>query len=303
MDFAKSLKYCKKHLQLMPNAYQKSIHSYSTIVQFVVNLYSLLNKLQDTETKINFPISALNTTWPHDWIQCTSTSSIYAHLTIIYNLELPIPTELLHKYLHEIDFHFGKFNNYDQQYDLRFFYCCLSSLKLISLIQPLLLNETNAVIEKHRFMASSYIHSCQSYHGGYANSVNGIVMEPHAGYTYCAIAALCLLKEAPTNKWKLIKWLVLRQQKDGGLQGRINKPSDTCYSFWITASLEMIKGKHYLNLGKLNDFMVGSASALGGFGKTAAEYPDPLHSYLGTAGYLLSTGNTIIDPVLNVFKK
>lgn len=38
------------------------------------------------------------------------------------------------------------------------------------------------------------------------------------------------LHELP-RKDKLIKWCIERQIS--GFQGRINKPADTCYSFWI----------------------------------------------------------------------
>jgi geranylgeranyl transferase type-1 subunit beta len=40
------------------------------------------------------------------------------------------------------------------------------------------------------------------------------------------------------NKELLIEWLLKRQ--DGGFHGRINKPDDTCYAFWIGASLKVL---------------------------------------------------------------
>lgn len=35
------------------------------------------------------------------------------------------------------------------------------------------------------------------------------------------------------------KWCLFRQKS--GFQGRPNKPVDTCYSFWLGASLEVVE--------------------------------------------------------------
>ena len=35
----------------------------------------------------------------------------------------------------------------------------------------------------------------------------------------------------------LVNWLIHRQE--GGFSGRPGKPADTCYSFWIGATLEV----------------------------------------------------------------
>jgi prenyltransferase beta subunit len=34
----------------------------------------------------------------------------------------------------------------------------------------------------------------------------------------------------------LLNWCLQRQANDGGFQGRTNKPSDTCYAFWLVPS-------------------------------------------------------------------
>ena len=62
------------------------------------------------------------------------------------------------------------------------------------------------------------------------------------GSTFCAVAALSLmgkLKEvfSPGERESLMKWCLLRQQT--GFQGRPNKPTDTCYSFWVGATLKV----------------------------------------------------------------
>ena len=62
------------------------------------------------------------------------------------------------------------------------------------------------------------------------------------GSTFCAVAALILMgqlsecfREKEIDKIK--RWCILRQKS--GFQGRPNKPVDTCYSFWVGASLQV----------------------------------------------------------------
>lgn len=65
----------------------------------------------------------------------------------------------------------------------------------------------------------------------------------HAGgWTYCAIASLCLMGrlEETLSRRELDgirRWCIMRQQS--GFHGRPNKPVDTCYSFWVGATLEV----------------------------------------------------------------
>lgn len=65
------------------------------------------------------------------------------------------------------------------------------------------------------------------------------------GWTYCAIASLCLmgrLEEALSQREldRIRRWCIMRQQT--GFHGRPNKPVDTCYSFWVGATLEVRTG-------------------------------------------------------------
>ena len=62
------------------------------------------------------------------------------------------------------------------------------------------------------------------------------------GSTFCAIASLVLmnrLQGAFNEKQvkRLKRWCISRQQT--GFQGRPNKPVDTCYSFWVGATLKV----------------------------------------------------------------
>ncbi|KAI9739684.1 MAG: hypothetical protein M1834_006402 [Cirrosporium novae-zelandiae] len=91
-----------------------------------------------------------------------------------------------------------------------------------------------------------------------------------------------------------------------GFNGRYNKLADTCYTFWVTASLEMIgklslhdssRSRRYL-LEKTQHFV-------GGFGKAVDEYPDIYHSYLGLAALSLinEPGISRLDPLLAITVK
>lgn len=90
---------------------------------------------------------------------------------------------------------------------------------------------------------------------------------------------------------------MLRQQS--GFQGRPNKPVDTCYSFWVAATLRLLnsgsssgqaedlrRGKPLLIDSIANRRFVLSTQAdiIGGLAKWADHPSDPLHSYLGLAG-------------------
>lgn len=101
----------------------------------------------------------------------------------------------------------------------------------------------------------------QSYEGGFAQ-VPGA--ESHGGSTYCAVATLFLIFRAhkarkvqlprdhntsqtealfdfsciSKTREDLIRWCVFRQRR--GFNGRPNKPEDSCYTFWIGATLKVI---------------------------------------------------------------
>lgn len=70
------------------------------------------------------------------------------------------------------------------------------------------------------------------------------------GWTYCAIASLRLmgrLEEALSQREldRIRRWCIMRQQT--GFHGRPNKPVDTCYSFWVGATLEVKTSVTYTN--------------------------------------------------------
>jgi geranylgeranyl transferase type-1 subunit beta len=80
-----------------------------------------------------------------------------------------------------------------------------------------------------------FIKHSQSYDGGFGT---GPKRESHGGSTYCAVAALALVGQISLiDQSLLLTWLMNRQ--DHGFNGRINKPDDTCYGYWIGCCIEV----------------------------------------------------------------
>ncbi len=82
-------------------------------------------------------------------------------------------------------------------------------------------------------------------------------------------------------------WCVQRQAS--GFQGRINKPVDTCYSYWIGtaatvctlflgATLVLLGAYQLVEYPQVRAFTL-SCQATGGFSKWPNHYPDVLHTY------------------------
>lgn len=79
---------------------------------------------------------------------------------------------------------------------------------------------------------------------------------------------------------RLRRWCIMRQ--DGGFQGRLEKPTDTCYSFWIGATLELLGVSHLSDSHENRVFVLDTQDILmGGFAKSPNLLTDPLHTYLG----------------------
>eukprot|EP00123_Amoebidium_parasiticum_P018047 comp24079_c0_seq6/m.43356 comp24079_c0_seq6/g.43356 ORF comp24079_c0_seq6/g.43356 comp24079_c0_seq6/m.43356 type:complete len:402 (-) comp24079_c0_seq6:362-1567(-) len=108
----------------------------------------------------------------------------------------------------------------DGEVDVRGCYCAVSVAVLCGLDLDTLFQGT-----------ADWIASCQTYEGGYGGQPGA---EAHGGYSFCAVAALCLLGRSDViNVDALLHWAVHRQMRfEGGFQGRTNKLVDGCYSFW-----------------------------------------------------------------------
>ncbi|KAI8388720.1 terpenoid cyclases/protein prenyltransferase alpha-alpha toroid [Radiomyces spectabilis] len=111
--------------------------------------------------------------------------------------------------------------------DVRFIYCA-SAISYM-------LNDWSAIDVESTI---EYIKRLQSYEYAIGQSPGE---ESHGGSTFCGVGALTLMnhqQDGLLNKEKLIKWCVSRQSS--GFEGRPNKKADTCYCFWIGATLKVI---------------------------------------------------------------
>ncbi|KAJ3073743.1 Geranylgeranyl transferase type-1 subunit beta [Podochytrium sp. JEL0797] len=175
--------------------------------------------------------------------------------------------------------------------DMRFLFaaCAISSL----------LNDFSGI---HKPSAVAYILASKTYENAFAQ---GPGQESHGGSTYCAIAALKLMEQmhvVEPFKVQLVEWLLKRQQEDGGFAGRPGKVSDTCYSFWVGASLEILGAFQHTDAAANRKFLETTISDRGGFSKHTDCNPDPLHSYMGLAGLSIAQepGLLPLVPQLNI---
>lgn len=128
--------------------------------------------------------------------------------------------------------------------------------------------------------------------------------ESHGGTTFCAIAALHLsgqlnrLTEEQLHRLK--QWLVFRQID--GFQGRPNKPVDTCYSFWIGASLKILNAFEFTNFPENREFILSTQNTFGGLSKWTRCSADPYHTYFGICGlsFIKEPGLNEVMPSLNI---
>ncbi|KAM3065920.1 geranylgeranyl transferase type-1 subunit beta [Clarireedia jacksonii] len=69
-----------------------------------------------------------------------------------------------------------------------------------------------------------------------------------------------------------------------GFNGRCNKRADTCYTFWVGASLDMLGHSDLINKDGARRFLLEKTQhMIGGFGKLPGNPPDIYHSYLALA--------------------
>ncbi|XP_074280665.1 geranylgeranyl transferase type-1 subunit beta isoform X2 [Silene latifolia] len=167
--------------------------------------------------------------------------------------------------------------------DLRFLYCAAAI--------SCMLNDWSGV-DKDK--AKEYILNCQSYDGGFGLSPG---LESHGGATFCAIASLRLMgfiddnllnksvSSSIINVPMLLDWVI--QALDGGFQGRANKPSDTCYAFWIGGVLKILGGSQFVHREALRDSLLTCQSQYGGFSKFRGQLPELYHSYYGFSAFSL----------------
>jgi len=176
--------------------------------------------------------------------------------------------------------------------DMRYVYCaCCVSYML----------KDWSGINKERLC--KFILECQSYDFAIAQEPGA---EGHAGSTYCAIASLELMGmlDMLPNKDKLICWLAQRQTM--GFNGRPNKIPDTCYSFWVGATLKILGAyDDVVNCSHTRSFTMTCQQKIGGFSKWPDIHPDVLHTYFSICGlaFIGEPGIEKVNPALGFSQK
>ena len=158
--------------------------------------------------------------------------------------------------------------------DLRFVYCAC--------VVAFILNDWSGI---DKDLCTKFILQCRTYEYAFGQTPHA---EAHGGSTFCAIAALSLLDRLKDldHQDELIHWCIQRQNE--GFNGRPNKPDDSCYSWWIAATLTLLGKDFLINYDANETFLHATESRLtGGFSKWPDSSPDPLHSYLSLAGLAL----------------
>ena len=180
--------------------------------------------------------------------------------------------------------------------DMRFVYCACAVAYMI---------DDWSGVDKDATV--KFISSSISHEGGFGQGPN---LEAHGGSTYCAVASLALMGKldngslTPSQIERCIRWCVFRLNE--GFQGRPNKPDDTCYTFWIGATLRVLTAPgHEIEAilkaiaSKSHQFVLSTQDGIiGGMAKWPdLTTPDPLHTYLGLSGMSL-----FLEPNHNVFE-
>lgn len=188
-------------------------------------------------------------------------------------------------------------SNYEHgESDLRFVYC---SLAICNILNDLSSIDVDTTIK--------FISNCLNYDGAFGQNPG---TESHGGSTYCAIASLSLLNKLDSvlneNKSKILERWAVNRQVNGGFQGRPNKDPDTCYSFWLGATLSIMGSLDRIHKEKNRDFVLSNANLLtGGFSKNMDSIPDPMHTCLSLCGLSLIGEEKLnpIDPALNITER
>ncbi|KAI0985434.1 hypothetical protein GJ496_005451 [Pomphorhynchus laevis] len=167
-----------------------------------------------------------------------------------------------------------------QQCDMRFVYSACSICYCLNIWHSI---DTSLLLE--------FISNCFNFDGGFGFSPG---LESHGASTYLAIASLYLYNsideffQQGKRIDKLLRWCALRQTEQGGISGRPGKIADSCYTFWIGASLSILNRANIINNTSCLQYVTECAHfQRGGFSKFPDTSPDMLHTFCSLAGITL----------------
>ncbi|CAD5212416.1 unnamed protein product [Bursaphelenchus okinawaensis] len=249
------------------------------------HIYSYLDPVSNTEVISEYESAHIAQTY----------SALCCLLILGDNLEQVDRTATLSalRQCQQPDGSFSAFSNQSES-DMRFVFCAVS----ISYI----LNDFSFI---NVDLLCDFIQKSVSYDGGIGQ---GPKFESHGGSTYCAIASLCLMGRlwdysvlSKKQLEKLKRWAL--QKQDVGFHGRPNKPDDSCYAFWVGATLWMLNAHHLVEEKSLRGFLMETQDdCIGGFAKYIDSNSDILHTYFGIAALSIfgEAGLCPVYPPLNI---
>ena len=115
--------------------------------------------------------------------------------------------------------------------------------------------------------------------------------ESHAGQVFCCVGALAIagggalarVVDADVLGW----WLAERQVDSGGLNGRPEKQSDVCYSWWILSALRILGRVAWIDADRLAGFILECQDPAGGIADRPGNTADVFHTFFGVGGLSL----------------
>ncbi|OLL23877.1 Protein farnesyltransferase subunit beta [Neolecta irregularis DAH-3] len=172
--------------------------------------------------------------------------------------------------------------------DARAVYCALTIATHLNMLTPELTAGT-----------AEWLGHCQSFEGGMAPRPGA---EAHAGYSFCVLAALCILgppKDVLPKHLNLdafMRWMMARQLPyEGGFSGRTNKLVDGCYSWWVGGCFPLVEAAleyqdtPIWNRAGLEKYVLSCCqSNKGGLRDKPGKNPDFYHSCYALAGLSVS---------------
>mmetsp|Transcript_128191 Transcript_128191/g.256015 ORF Transcript_128191/g.256015 Transcript_128191/m.256015 type:complete len:455 (+) Transcript_128191:174-1538(+) len=311
--------YFKKHLQELPGIYKTMDTNRLTLLYFCVSGLDLLDLLGEVDkvTVIRYIYSQQSSLPDHGGFygyprlhfdseeqdRCNNQPHIantYVALAMLIILDddlQRVNRQAVAASLQKWQLPDGSFccvhgiSSLDSENDMRFVYCAACICYMLDLW---------SAVDVERM--AQFILSSQSYDSAFGM---GPLTESHGGCTYCALASLAMmgrLNNLP-SKEAVIDWCIKRQHL--GFQGRIEKPMDSCYSFWVGGSLSLLGVGHLLDGPSCARFLKSCESAaLGGFQKfPEVKMPDLLHSYFSVCGLSLCGLLQPMNPLLNMSKR
>lgn len=243
------IRFLRQMLQDLPAGFQKLDASKPWIIYWNINALALLGD-DITDLLPGVASTLLSCISPTGgigggYMQLAHLASTYAGITALTFCGPTVWDQLdrrgIYNWLLSLKLPDGSFKmSQGGEVDPRAAYCAIAIASLLNILTEELTRDVG-----------TYIKSCQTYEGGFGNAP---LAEAHGGYTFCALAALCIIGPPSETIKKysdvrlLLKWLSARQhQGEGGFSGRTNKLVDGCYNHWIGGCWALVENALFIN--------------------------------------------------------